>query len=105
MFMALLPAISTDYRLFLPYSGMPTLIRIKRKKTGFSRQQRRRVGIQPVNIGPVAKNLTMTKRFFRLRRSRRVQAPVSGIIGFVNRQFMMIRHAQSRFLIEAFDRE
>jgi hypothetical protein len=75
------------------------------KKTGFSRQQRRRVGIQPVNIGPVAKNLTMTKRFFRLRRSRRVQAPVSGIIGFVNRQFMMIRHAQSRFLIEAFDRE
>jgi len=33
--MALLPAISTDYRLFLPYSGMPTLIRIKRKKLDF----------------------------------------------------------------------
>jgi hypothetical protein len=49
----------TGYRLFFP----PTLIWIKKKEGIFCTGSL--VAFQPVNIGPVAGNLTMMKAFFQ----------------------------------------
>jgi len=50
------------YRLFFPFRDMPTLIWIKEKEGIFCTGGVRL--LQSVDIDPVAKNLTMTKRFF-----------------------------------------
>jgi hypothetical protein len=74
--------------VFYPVPGMPTLIRIKEKGRDF-----RDAASAASRTGRVAENLTMTKRFFRLLRIRRVAAFMAGIMGFIDAQFMRTRHA------------
>jgi hypothetical protein len=64
----------TGYRLFFPFRDTPTLIWIKEKEGIFCIRAPRRI-FQSVDVGPIAKDLTMTKAICRLLRSRPVQAP------------------------------
>jgi hypothetical protein len=52
------------HRLFFPFRDMPTLIWIKKKEGIFCTRGSLVVSSNRVNKGPVARNLTMTKRFF-----------------------------------------
>jgi hypothetical protein len=94
----------TGYRFFFPFPDTPTLIWIKEKEGIFCTRAPHRV-LQSVDIGPVAKNLTMTKAILPPAAKRPVQAPAGGIIGFIDEQFTGIPMPQSRFLIQAFDLE
>jgi hypothetical protein len=53
----------TGYRFFFPFRDMPTLIWVKKKEGIFCARGPRRV--PPLNTGPIAENLTMTKAFLQ----------------------------------------